>query len=575
VTSSRRHDAAQALAAAGAGRLSLDDAGLLRADATARALLGVPLAQAPLADVLATLPAAAALPLQRALADAAAAAAPPLSLLLCVQGRVLHLQGSRVDGELLLLVLPAPAEAAPLDFLAAASHELRTPLQALLGFVAQARAGDTSGTSRDQRAWDGLDQAAELLRQRVDDLLDFSRLRAGRLDLAQDQPIDLQALFDRLAALGDSLRGSKPLRIRLRPDANAPRHLRGDARRLEQVLVNLLGNAIKYTDAGAVTIQSRVRGRREGHVTLRLAVADTGRGIAFEQLDRVGRPFEQAGGDRPGSGLGLAVVQEMLGLFGSTLRLASVAGGGSIFWFDVELAVDAAAAVPAPVAPPAAPVRTVPVRVLVVDDSPIVQMALEGQLDAMGVQVATAGDVAGALALGRRQAFDLVLADLQLDGSSGLDLLRQWRQLPVGQATPFALLSGHIGDEQRAQAQALGVRECLLKPCRSADLQALIHALPVVAAPPLPVTSVLWPVFARTWQQRRPRLMAAPPGSAGQLHELHGLRGELALLPGPQARAALQLAAALDDELRAGGLLQPARWQGLLAQVDALAPPAA
>lgn len=573
MTSSRRHDAAQALAAAGAGRLSLDEAGLLRADATARALLGVPLAQAPLADVLATLPASAALPLQRALADAGAPAAPPLSLLLCVQGRVLHLQGSRVGGELLLLVLPAPAEAAPLDFLAAASHELRTPLQALLGFVAQARA---TGASGEQRAWDGLDQAAELLRQRVDDLLDFSRLRAGRLDLAQDQPIDLQALFDRLAALGDSLRGSKPLRIRLRPDANAPRHLRGDARRLEQVLVNLLGNAIKYTDAGAVTIQSRVRGRREGHVTLRLAVADTGRGIAFEQLDRVGRPFEQAGGDRPGSGLGLAVVQEMLGLFGSTLRLASVAGGGSIFWFDVDLAVDAsAAAVPAPVALPAAPVRTVPVRVLVVDDSPIVQMALEGQLDAMGVQVATAGDVASALALGRRQAFDLVLADLQLDGSSGLDLLRQWRQLPAGQTTPFALLSGHISDEQRTQAQALGVRECLLKPCRSADLQALIQALPVVAAPPLPATSVLWPVFARTWQQRRPRLVAAPPGSAGQLHELHGLRGELALLPGPQARAALQLAAALDDELRAGGMLQPARWQALLAQVDALAPPAA
>lgn len=543
--------AATVLAAARAGRVSLAG-GWLRADARARAWLGLPSRRLPWSQALRGWPADAAGRLQQALDDSVRTGAA-VSLLLVLGDQVLHLQGGRLRQAVHLLVLPAPPQAAPLDFLAAASHELRTPLQALLGFAAQAKAGGGDA------ALAGITQAATLLGHRVDDLLDFTRLRAGRLALLDDEPIDLHALFERLTTLADSLGSHKPLRIRTRIDPACPPHLHGDARRLEQLLVNLLGNAIKYTEAGTIVLKARLRQVQGQQVTLRLAVADTGMGIAGNRLDRIGRPFEQAGRGGPGSsGLGLAVVQELLALFGSTLKLASVAGGGSIFWFDVVLQQADAATVASSQLLAREPMRALPqacsgqpAQVLVVDDSDIVQLALQAQLEALGAQVQVAGDVAAALAAGQARAFDLVLTDLQLPDAPGLDLLRQWQQRWPAAPTRFALLSGHIPAAVRDEARALGVLACLTKPCQADTLQALLNSLQA-ASPPAPPVPDLRQLLARSWVARRRHLASLPPGSVRLCDAVHGLRGELALLPGHRARAAWQAAAALEEALRAG-----------------------
>jgi two-component system, sensor histidine kinase len=293
--------------------------------------------------------------------------------------------------------------------------------------------------------------------------------------------------------LAGGLGDGKTLRIEARHDDRCPRLLRGDGRRLEQVLINLVGNAVKYTDAGSIVIKSRLRRRADGHVQLRLAVADTGAGIALDRLDRIGRPFEPLSRSSHGhvgsTGLGLAVVQQLLALFGSSLKLASVAGGGSIFWFDVSLREDEADDAPSLTSQPPGGLKVpaspggmtpgMPWHVLVVDDSEIVRLALQAQLEALGAQVEVAADATTALAWVGARRFDWLLSDLQLPDRSGLDLLRHWRLHPGGCITRVALLSGHFPPQARAEAEALGVEACLLKPCRGDTLSALLSSAPI------------------------------------------------------------------------------------------------
>lgn len=279
----------------------------------------------------------------------------------------LRLQGPGAKGALLLtgcwqagcatgLVLrlpdaPAPCEPPATDqartpardaFVAAISHELRTPLNAILGFGRLARADLPEGA--DRRHLDHIEQASRLMLRVVNDLLDFTRLEAGKLHIDPHQPLSLHAVVSRVGAVAASLRQDKPVRLYATVDPRCPRALRGDTGRIEQVLLNLVANALKFTDQGRVVIDVRLRKLGAESAMVRVSVSDTGAGIPMDQMARIGQVFEQAHDlSLPrvaGSGLGLAVVNRLLALHGTTLRVASVAGGGSIFWFDMELALD-------------------------------------------------------------------------------------------------------------------------------------------------------------------------------------------------------------------------------------------
>lgn len=225
-------------------------------------------------------------------------------------------------------------------FFANISHELRTPLNAILGFNRLARADLPPHVDRSHL--DHIDEAARVMLRVVNDLLDLAQLEAGRLDIEPDQPLSLHAIFSRVGMLGNGLREDKTIRLYTVVDGECPEALRGDSIRIEQVLINLLGNALKFTERGVVRLAARVRDRHQDRVVLRVSVADTGVGIELSQLERLGRPFERAvgAGGPSGTGLGLAIVRLLLDLHGTELRVASVAGGGTIMWFDLELEVD-------------------------------------------------------------------------------------------------------------------------------------------------------------------------------------------------------------------------------------------
>lgn len=330
-----------ALQAAGAGSWRVAQ-GRLHLDAAARRLLGETAARQSWARWLARRAPAEAQALQSALA-----AAGPLALAL--QGGTLLMRGRAHAGgaEGLLLALP-PAPAADAS-VAAIAHELRTPLNAIAGFTRMAGA-ELAGTGA-ARHLVPIESAARLMRRVVDDLLDLAALDAGRLALQPEQPLDVAALVAGVGAAGAALRGDRPVALYAHADEACPRSLAGDAARLEQVLLNLLANALKFTDRGRVVLAVKTLRQDARGATLRFSVADTGSGIALDALERVGRPFERV---RPeaaaGSGLGLAVVQRLLALHGSRLRIASVDGGGTICWFVLRLA---RCERPAPAAPPA------------------------------------------------------------------------------------------------------------------------------------------------------------------------------------------------------------------------------
>jgi CheY-like chemotaxis protein/nitrogen-specific signal transduction histidine kinase len=223
---------------------------------------------------------------------------------------------------------------------AAITHELRTPLQAIIGFSQLALMDWPEGV--DPRYLTHIDQASRLMLRVVNDLLDLHHLEHGTLEIDHDQALDLHALLLQVLDSADGLRMDKPVRLYANVDEACPRHLRGDGKRIEQVLLNLLANAIRFTDQGEVVVSARRMSQSPGDITLRLSVADTGVGLHPQVLESLSQPVEmarrQSKPQRGGSGFGLNIVRRLLALHGTELKAASMQGGGTLMWFDITLA---------------------------------------------------------------------------------------------------------------------------------------------------------------------------------------------------------------------------------------------
>lgn len=352
---------ARGLQAAGAGRFALLD-GVLTLDAVGQKLLDAAQASLHIDDFTRQLSEADAQVWQDAIA-ACLRDAGMLHVMITMRNltsasapcRTLWWRGQCDQGRIEGLVMEAPPRGSPAsqgkhgqplqtrdEFVAAISHELRTPLNAILGFGRLARADWPPGA--DRQHLDHIEQASGLMLRVVNDLLDLTRLEAGELEIKPDQPLSMPALVTRVAVLASSLRQDKPIRLYATVDPHCPPELRGDVGRIEQILLNLVANAMKFTDRGRIVMDVRLRAQTASQVTLRISVADTGGGIPMAQLARIGQPFAQAQDPSmprtEGTGLGLAVVKHLLALHGTPLRVASVSGGGSTFWFDLTLPLE-------------------------------------------------------------------------------------------------------------------------------------------------------------------------------------------------------------------------------------------
>jgi signal transduction histidine kinase/ActR/RegA family two-component response regulator len=357
------------------------------------------------------------------------------------------------------------AAEAKAEFLANMSHEIRTPLTAINGF--SSLLGELEDLPPNANLYvRRVKTAGMTLLTVVNDILDFSKLEAGHVALAS-QPFALAPFLDDAMALFAEQAKAKGLGLSLDLDPEAPAVLEGDADRLRQVVVNLVSNAIKFTETGAVRV-----GVDHADGVLRVTVRDTGCGVPEDKRERLFQRFFQADGSNSrrygGTGLGLSICKGLVELMGGTIAMEPATDGGSVFRFQIP-AVEAAAA---PVGVSVAPVaRAAPARILVVDDLAMNRELVRAMLQAVGHDVSEAASGPEALTLTAREPFDLILMDLQMPEVDGFASARAIRaQDSANHDTPIIALSADVLPEHVKAAAQAGMNGHIGKPISAPEL---------------------------------------------------------------------------------------------------------
>jgi len=362
------------------------------------------------------------------------------------------------------------AMAARQDFLANVSHELRTPLTSILGFTDLLAASPLNGEQ--QRRLGRIHEAGAVLLETLNDVLDFAKLEAGGVSL-EARPFELRALLNKSAGMFEAQALAKGLDLALHVDPACPDWLEGDGERLRQVLVNFLGNAVKFTGAGSVTLSATSRdGAAPGFARLELAVSDTGVGVPAAMLDTVFERFAQAGPEVSrkfgGTGLGLAISKEIVELMGGEIGVDSIAGQGARFWCVLDLPL---AAAPARTETEAAHDAARPLNLLVADDNEANRELIGTLVRAMGHAVDVVADGAAAVEAAASGGYDLILMDVQMPRMDGLAATRAIRALGgAPAATPIIALTANVLADQVAFYRASGMDDHVGKPINPREL---------------------------------------------------------------------------------------------------------
>jgi len=378
-------------------------------------------------------------------------------------------------------------------FLASMNHELRTPLNAILGFSALLRREDRmAGRAREHL--DIINRSGTHLLELINDILDMAKIEAGRVQL-QMAPLDFHTLVQDVVSMMRQRAVEKGLELRLEQSPRVLRYIRGDETRLRQELVNLLGNAIKFTEEGAVTL--RIEAQPDANQPrLLIEVEDTGPGISPEDQARVFEPFVQAGSTagQKGTGLGLAITRQFVELMGGRIGVSSQLGQGSRFWIDLPVQAAAAAELVEAEAARGEVLGLAPGepqwRILIVEDQRENALLLSRLLEDVGLQLRIANNGADAIERFLQWRPHFIWMDRCMPVMDGLEATRRIRALEGGAAVKIVALTASAFAEQRGEMLAAGMDDVMHKPFRLEEIfgclerQLGVRFLRQKAAPP-------------------------------------------------------------------------------------------